>query len=160
MADDILLSREHGQSNQMSSTPLSLLQRFYVEIGLEALTSSATDTKILCLQRLVRLFAYGGTTLILALYLSSLGVSDTRIGLFMTLTLLGDAVISLVLTVLADGIGRRRMLVLGSLLMSASGLVFAISSDYWTLVAASVLGVISPGYAGLDEVPDDVLTER
>jgi MFS family permease len=122
----------------------SLLQRFYTEIGLRTLISSPTDVKILCLQRLVRLCAYGGTTLILALYLSSLGNSDERIGLFMTLTLLGDVLISLVLTVIADGIGRRKMLSLVSLLMTASGIVFATCSNYWVLVAASVLGVISP----------------
>ena len=96
------------------------------------------------LQRLVRLFAYGGTTLILALYLSALGNSDEKIGLFMTLTLLGDVVISLVLTATADGIGRRRMLGLGSILMTVSGVVFATCSNYWILVVASVLGVISP----------------
>ena len=124
----------------------SLLQRFYVEIGLKTLIASPADTKILCLQRLVRLFAYGGSTLILALYLSALGNSDEKIGLFMTLTLLGDVVISLILTVIADGIGRRRMLGLGSLLMTASGIVFATCSNYWVLVAASVLGVISPRY--------------
>jgi predicted MFS family arabinose efflux permease len=122
----------------------SLVQSFLAEIGLKALANSPRDTKILCLQRLVRLFAYGGTTVILALYLSSLGISDQKIGLFMTLTLLGDVVISLILTIIADGIGRRRMLGLGSLLMTASGIIFATCSNYWILVAASVLGVISP----------------
>ncbi len=122
----------------------SLLQRFSAEIGLKALANSPRDTKILCLQRLVRMFAYGGTTVILALFLSSLGISEPRIGLFMTLTLLGDVVISLILTIIADGIGRRRMLGLGSLLMTASGIVFATCDNYWVLVAASVFGVISP----------------
>ena len=82
--------------------------------------------------------------MILALYLSSLGSSDTRIGLFMTLTLLGDVVISLLLTLVADGLGRRRILVLGAALMVSSGIVFAISGNYWVLVAASIFGVISP----------------
>ena len=124
----------------------SLLHKFYAEIGLKAFAKSPPDTKILCLQRLVRFFAYGATTVILALYLSSLEVSDERIGLFMTLTLLGDVVISLVLTIVADGIGRRRMLGLGSLLMTTSGIIFATCSNYWVLLAASVLGVISPRY--------------
>jgi predicted MFS family arabinose efflux permease len=122
----------------------SLLQRFTAEIGLKALLSSPRDTKILCLQRLVRFFGYGSTTVILALYLSSLGVSDERIGLFMTLTLLGDVAISLVLTSIADGMGRRRMLGMGSLLMVGSGFVFATRGEYWVLVVASVLGVVSP----------------
>lgn len=118
------------------------------------------DTKLLCLSRLIRFIAYGSTTVILALYLSSLGISDERIGLFMTLTLFGDVGISLVLTVVADRVGRRRVLGLGALCMVGSGVVFALVSEgdgriaegegngvgyvYWGLVAASVLGVISP----------------
>ncbi|KAI1617589.1 major facilitator superfamily domain-containing protein [Exophiala viscosa] len=114
--------------------------------GLESWITSPTDVKLLTLQRSVRLFAYGGSTIILALFLSHLNVSDQRIGLFMTLTLLGDVAISLVLTVVADRIGRRRMLAFGALMMAASGIIFALFSNYWILVLASVLGVISPRY--------------
>lgn len=120
------------------------LRRIYNEIGLGVVVKSPRDTKILCLQRIVRFLAYGSTSLVLALFLSSLDVSDEKIGLFMTLTLLGDVVISLVLTIIADGIGRRRMLMFGASMMVASGIVFALSSNYWILVAASVFGVISP----------------
>ncbi|KAL8936693.1 MAG: hypothetical protein Q9216_004803 [Gyalolechia sp. 2 TL-2023] len=114
------------------------------ESGLFSILSSSRDTKLLCLQRFVRLFAYGASTLILALYLSSVNVSDARIGLFMSMTLWGDVIISFILTIFADGLGRRRTLMLGSALMSASGLVFTFSGNYWILVAASILGVISP----------------
>lgn len=122
----------------------SILSRISTELGLSSIYNSSTDTKLLCLQRFVRLFAYGLSTLILVLYLSSLGISDAHIGLFMTMTLLGDVAISFVLTLFADGLGRRRILVLGALLMSASGVVFAVSGNYWVLVAASIIGVISP----------------
>lgn len=121
-----------------------LLSRLASELGLYSILSSPRDTKLLCLQRFVRLFAYGASTLILALYLSSVGISDARIGAFMSLTLLGDVVISFGLTLFADGLGRRRILVLGAGMMSASGVVFAVSGNYWVLVAASIVGVISP----------------
>jgi len=121
-----------------------MFKKVYQETGLESWITSPTDVKLLTLQRYVRLFAYGGSTIILALFLSHLNISDQRIGLFMTLTLLGDVAISLVLTVVADRIGRRRMLALGALLMTASGIIFASCSNYWVLVLASVLGVISP----------------
>ncbi|KAL9629094.1 MAG: hypothetical protein Q9164_007023 [Protoblastenia rupestris] len=127
-----------------ATTALSLLPRLADELGVNSILRSSRDTKLLCLQRFTRLFAYGASTLILALYLSSLGTSDARIGLFMTLTLLGDVVISFLLTLVADGLGRRRILVLGAGLMTASGTVFALSDNYWILVAASILGVISP----------------
>lgn len=127
-----------------ASKVVSLLSRLASELGVFSIVGSSRDTKILCIQRFVRLFAYGASTLILALYLSSLDITDARIGLFMTLTLLGDVVISFVLTLFADGLGRRRILLLGSGLMTASGVVFAFTGNYWILVAASIIGVISP----------------
>lgn len=129
-----------------TKTAMGFFSRALEELGVYSILQSPRDTKLLCLQRFVRLFAYGASTLILALYLSSLGNSDARIGLFMTLTLLGDVVISFLLTLVADGLGRRRILVLGAALMSASGVVFTLSENYWVLVAASIIGVISPTY--------------
>ena len=130
----------------MASIVSSFLYRVAEELGVVSIAQSSRDTKLLCLQRFIRLGAYGASTLILALYLASLGTSDARIGLFMTLTLLGDVVISFILTLVADGLGRRRILMLGAALMSASGVVFVLSGSYWVLVAASIFGVISPRY--------------
>ncbi|KAE8377703.1 major facilitator superfamily domain-containing protein [Aspergillus bertholletiae] len=114
------------------------------ELGLLSLWNSSLDVKLLCAQRFVRLFAYGGSTLILASFLSSLGISDARIGLFMTLTLVGDVVISFFLTLFADAMGRKAVLLLGSILMVGSGTIFALFDNFWILLAAAVLGVISP----------------
>ncbi|KAL4790091.1 major facilitator superfamily domain-containing protein [Aspergillus venezuelensis] len=128
----------------MTGESLSLLSRTLEEIGLTSLWTSPLDAKLLIAQRFVRLFAYGGSTLILASYLSTLGTSDDRIGLFMTLTLVGDVAISFLLTLFADGLGRRAVLALGSVLMIGSGIVFAMTGNYWVLLAAAVFGVISP----------------
>ena len=122
----------------------SLLVKIKDELGLAALSNAPRDTYIVLLTRTFRMFAYGSSTLILALYFSALGHSDTQIGLFMTLTLVGDVLISLILTFAADALGRRRILLLGSLLMAASGAVFASTSSYWLMLFAAVVGVISP----------------
>ena len=114
------------------------------ELGLVTMWRSSRDVKFLCAQRFVRLFAYGGSTLILASYLSAIGISDDRIGLFMTLTLVGDVVISFFLTLFADAMGRKAVLSVGSILMAGSGVVFALFGNYWILLAAAVFGVISP----------------
>ncbi|KAH6894669.1 major facilitator superfamily domain-containing protein [Thelonectria olida] len=121
-----------------------MLNRVLSEIGLVALYQSPTDVKLLCLQRFVRLFAYGASTLNLVMFLQTLGISQLRIGLFMTLTLVGDVCMSLMLTMIADGIGRKVILALGAALMIGSGIAFSLCSDYWALLAAAVLGVISP----------------
>ncbi|OHF01980.1 major facilitator superfamily transporter [Colletotrichum orchidophilum] len=62
----------------------------------------------------------------------------------MTLTLLGDVVISFLLTAVTDQVGRRKVLATGATLMVMSGLVFALVGNYWLLLIASILGVISP----------------
>lgn len=114
------------------------------ELGLLSIWNSSLDVKLLCIQRFVRLFAYGATTLVLVLYLSELGISDQQIGVFMTLTLFGDVVISLFLTMFADRIGRKDVLALGAVMMTGSGIVFGLSGNYWVLLAAAIFGVISP----------------
>jgi MFS family permease len=73
------------------------------------------------------------------------GSKGTEIGTFLTCTLLGDAVISYILTVKADKIGRRRVLMIGSLSMGIAGLVFAFTDNYYLLLIAAIIGVISPG---------------
>lgn len=122
----------------------SFFARLATESGAAAIWASPYDVKLLCVQRFVRLFGYGLSFLILVHYLSRLGIPDVRIGLFMTMTLLGDVVISFCLTLITDRIGRRKVLAVGSGLMAASGVVFTFSSNYWLLLLASVVGVISP----------------
>ncbi|OQE15071.1 hypothetical protein PENFLA_c034G08597 [Penicillium flavigenum] len=126
------------------SRPARYMAHVFEELGLTTMWRSSLDVKLLCAQRFVRLFAYGGSTLILASYLSAMGISDDRIGLFMTLTLVGDVVISFFLTLFADAMGRKAVLSLGSILMAGSGVIFALFGNFWILLAAAVFGVISP----------------
>ena len=123
---------------------MAILKRFSDELGFTTLIQSKRDVHLLLLTKAMRMFAYGSSTLILALYFAALGESDTRIGLFMTLTLVGDVGISLVLSMVADSLGRRRILIFGSLSMVLSGVVFGITSNYWVLLLAAIVGVISP----------------
>jgi MFS family permease len=48
------------------------------------------------------------------------------------------------LTTQADRIGRRRMLVIGAILMAAAGLAFASTRNLFFLIVAGTIGVISP----------------
>lgn len=102
------------------------------------------DIPLLFTTRIIRMFCYGFLAVVLALYLAETGLSETQIGLLFTLTLAGDAVISLWLTTHADKFGRKRTLIIGALLMLAAGLVFVFTRDFLFLVIAATLGVISP----------------
>lgn len=90
------------------------------------------------------MFAYGSLAVILVLYLAATGLDGAAIGVVLSLTLVGDTLISLWLTTHADRFGRRRTLILGALLMAAAGAAFATSSAFVVLLVAATLGVISP----------------
>lgn len=105
---------------------------------------SKTDIIFLFAARITRLFAYGSLSVLLVLYLAQIGLSEQLIGLLLTLTLLGDAGITLWITVSADVIGRRRMLLLGAGLMVLAGAVFLLTENPILLIVAAIIGVISP----------------
>jgi MFS family permease len=94
--------------------------------------------------RIIRLFCYGFLSVVLALYLSEAGLTEGQIGLLFTLTLVGDAVITLWLTTSADRLGRKRTLILGALLMAGAGIAFVLSRNFALLIIAAIIGVISP----------------
>ncbi|HQT95464.1 MAG TPA: MFS transporter [Thermoanaerobaculaceae bacterium] len=94
--------------------------------------------------RVVRLFAYGFLSVVLVLYLVEAGLSEARIGLLLTLTLLGDTAVSLWLTTTADRFGRKRTLIAGAGLMLLAGVVFALTGNFLLLLVAATVGVISP----------------
>lgn len=130
--------------SHQNGTLATAMLRISRELGLITLYQSSLDVKILCAQRFVRHFAYGGSTLVLVPFLSALDVPDAQIGLFMTLTLVGDVIISFILSLYADAMGRKVVLAIGSLMMVGSGVAFAIYDNFWVLLLAAVIGVVSP----------------
>lgn len=102
------------------------------------------DLPILFATRCIRLFAYGLLSVVLVLYLKSATLTETSIGLLLTLTMIGDTFISLAMTSWADRIGRRTMLLIGAVLMLFAAALFAITTDFYWLLIAATIGVISP----------------
>jgi MFS family permease len=102
------------------------------------------DGRLLFASRVTRMFAYGLVSVVLVLYLVQVGLGEREVGLLLSLTLVGDAAVSLWITTNADRIGRRRMLLAGSGLLVAAGLVFATSGSIILLTLAAVIGTISP----------------
>jgi MFS family permease len=116
-----------------------------VDAGLVAsLRGLDHNGRLLFLTRVLRMFAYGFLAVVLVLYLDALGLDAVTIGAILTLTLIGDTLVSLWLTTNADRIGRRRVLAVGSLLMTGAGAVFAVTSFVPLLILAATIGVISP----------------
>jgi MFS family permease len=102
------------------------------------------DVALLFSTRALRLFAYGLTSVVLALHLAAAGLSQLQIGLLLSLTLWGDTAISLFLTARADRAGRRRTLLVGAGLMIGAAVAFATTTSFWLLLLAATVGVLSP----------------
>ena len=111
------------------------------------------DTRVLFSTRFIRLFCYGLVAVILALYLVDVGLGERQVGLLFSLALAGDAGISLWLTTSADSVGRKRILIIGALLMLVSGLVFAMSESFAILLLAAVDRSDQPKWEGDRPVP-------
>jgi MFS family permease len=81
---------------------------------------------------------------VLVLYLTGLGLTESQTGLLLTLTLLGDTTVSLLLTTRADRLGRRWTLIVGAALLTMAGIIFALTKNFAVLVIAGTIGIVSP----------------
>ena len=102
------------------------------------------DVIFLFATRIIRLFCYGFLSVIIVLYLTETGLTEKQVGLLFSVTLVGDAGISLWLTTHADGFGRKRTLLIGALLMLGAGIAFILTNNIVILMVAAIIGVISP----------------
>jgi MFS family permease len=109
------------------------------------LPSGATrDAGLLLETRGIRGFGDGLVSVVLAAYLAVVGLSDIRIGIVVTLTLLGSAALTLVVGLRAHAYPRRRLLQLVAGLMVATGAGFAAFEGFWPLAAVGLIGTLNP----------------
>jgi MFS family permease len=101
------------------------------------------DGKLLLTARILRTFGYGFLSVVLAIYLKLLGFNDILIGLLLAATLVNSVVFTLIASIYADKIGRRRTLIVYAILMSASGSVFVLTENYFALFFAALIGTIN-----------------
>lgn len=102
------------------------------------------DIWVLWISVVFRMASFALTNQVLTLFLKQVGINEKKIGWFMTFTLVGDVIISYFLTWYADTLGRRNVMLLGSLMMAGAGAVFFTCSRFEWLLLAAILGVISP----------------
>jgi MFS family permease len=101
------------------------------------------DGKLLLAAKIVRTFAYGFLSVILAIYLKLIGFDDLLIGLVLTATLLNSVIFTLIASFYADRMGRRRTLVVYAALMSISGAIFVTTENHVMLIIAAFIGTIN-----------------
>ena len=102
------------------------------------------DARRMVATRAIRSLGDGFASVALAAYLSERGFNAFEIGALVTVALFGKSVATLVAGFVVDRFGRRRTLMAGSLLVSASGVAFALAEPYWLLLVVAFFGTMSP----------------
>jgi MFS family permease len=101
------------------------------------------DGKKLLVTRVLRTFAYGYLAVVLAVYLSALGLGTIEVGLVLSAAILGSALMTVVWALAADRYGRRRTVATMAALMIVGGLLFAFGSSFGLLLLGAFTGTIS-----------------
>lgn len=105
---------------------------------------TSADARFIIAARGIRAFGDGFVSVLLPLHLSGLGFSTTRIGVLTTATLLGSAVLTLLVGHLGQRWKRIDLLLRASVLMIATGVAFAILNDFWPLIVVAFAGTLNP----------------
>jgi len=101
------------------------------------------DGKLLLYARIVRTFAYGFLSVILAIYLKLIGFDDMLIGIILSATLINSIIFTLFASFYADRLGRRNILLLYASMMSISGAIFFVTENPLILIIASLIGTLN-----------------
>src|SRR5437867_9955942 len=101
------------------------------------------DGKKLLVTRILRTFVYGYLAVVLGIYLDQLGLTPTEIGVVFSGAIAGSALMTVLWSLVADRIGRRRTVAIMAALMAVGGLIFAVTSHFWILLLGAFTGTVS-----------------
>jgi MFS family permease len=105
---------------------------------------TSPDIRRLLWARGLRAFGDGYVSLLLPVYLLALGLTPFQIGVIATGTLLGSGILTLLVGLHAYRFRYRTLLLTATALMMATGLGFAVVSDFWPLLIIAVVGTLNP----------------
>ncbi len=104
---------------------------------------SVQETYLL-VARIVREVAFGFIAIALPLYWHNTGVSSLNVGILYTVVLLVSAIASLVLGKHVDSIGRKKLLVISTLLWACSTPFLLLTHNVIAITVIAVLATVSP----------------
>jgi MFS family permease len=102
------------------------------------------DIRRLLWARGLRAFGDGYVSLLLPVYLITLGLTPFQVGVIATGTLLGSGILTLLVGLHAYRLRFRTLLLMATALMAATGVGFATFTDFWPLFVVAVVGTLNP----------------
>ena len=119
------------------------MQRQLAKFRNEATAMSDAITPIY-VARALRDFGDGFVAVLLPIYLTTIGLGAFEVGVVAAVSLLGSALMTLGIGMLGAKVDQRRLLMIASGLMIATGVAFALSSTYAVILLIAFLGTINP----------------
>jgi MFS family permease len=107
-------------------------------------THSSKALRAILVARGLRAFGDGYISLLLPVYLLSLGYTAFDVGVIATATLLGSGALTLVLGLTAHRFRTRTLLFAAAALMAATGVSFATVSGFWPIIVVAIVGTLNP----------------
>jgi MFS family permease len=105
---------------------------------------TSPDASLILAARGVRAFTDGYVALLVPYYLTLLGYSALQVGAIATATLLGSGILTLLAGLFAYRFRLHTLLATACLLMLATGLGFAVITDFWPLLMIAAIGALNP----------------
>ena len=112
--------------------------------GQDIVLERAAQRRLLLIARGIRAGGDGFAAILIPVYLSALGFDAFHIGAITTAMLLGSAVMTLAIGLIAHRLQTHRLLVGAAILMMLSGIGFAIAQDFWPLLLIAFIGSLNP----------------
>ena len=106
------------------------------------------DARLMTAARGTRTFSQSFISVIIALHLAELGFNLVQIGAILTVGIAGVSFFAFVVGLISGKVGRRRLLVIFSLLAAASGLAMYFAETLIPLMVIAFLGSLSTGGGG------------
>src|SRR5438445_7606427 len=105
---------------------------------------SRGDTLRILVARGLRAFGDGFVALLVPIYVLELGFSALAVGAIVTATLIGTALLTLWVGMVANRYSLRRLLLAAAVLMAATGAGFAVTTAFWPLLLIAFVGTMNP----------------
>jgi MFS family permease len=102
------------------------------------------NVRLLLTARGVRGFGDGFVSILVPVYLTGIGFDTFEVGALTTAMLLGPAMMTLVIGLIAHRLKTVRVLTTATTLMVLSGIGYALETEFWPLLVIAVIGTLSP----------------
>ncbi len=101
------------------------------------------DGKLIILSRGLCTFAQSAIAILIALYLEKLGFNLTQVGAFLSVGVAGSAFFAFIISLTSEKIGRKRLLIIFTLLPTITGLALVFIDDFLPLIFIAFVGSIA-----------------